>query len=85
MPFSRSQLEADTTQFSRGEPVDKMLTVLAGRAGEADAYFSQGDEVNQTPHSSQEESLSIRRLQFSAGRLGQSDATACSLYIIRTA
>ena len=67
MPFSRSQLEADATQFSGGEPVDMTLTVPAGRPGEADAYFSRRDEVNQTPHSSQEESLSIRRLQFSQG------------------
>jgi len=42
-------------RFSGGEPVDKTYTVLAGRLGQSDA------------NSSQEESLSIRRLHFSQG------------------
>ena len=48
-------------------------TVLRGRCCRSDVYISQ------------EESLSIRCFTVLARRLGQSDPTACSLYIIRTA
>jgi hypothetical protein len=60
--------------FSRGqlEADATLLTVRRGRR-RSDVYISQ------------EESLSIRRFPILEGRLGQSDATACNLYIIRTA
>jgi len=38
MPFPHVQLASDVTQFSGGEPVDKMFTLLTGRGCWSDAY-----------------------------------------------